>query len=232
MKTVVLSAFVFIDFCSCFTNFTTLIYICKTFNIKIHVFTLIFLDSLISSSGSIISATLDTLFLSGLLQPTYLLCYSAFLSNFLPICFGAILTLLLSFIRYILARSSAKNIHPSNKTVVAISIAIFSSISSFVLLTFLVHALLDIPFVYFIDICSNLGFRPKKIFSLFFLQIPNCCNILTLIIDLQMIRFLKKVIIQPQSNILHGLGETFMSFQIRIPYTTSKCIGAYKLLVP
>ena len=211
MKTAVLSAFVFIDFGSCFTNIITLLYICKTFNIKTHVFTLIFLDSLISSLGSIISSSLDTLFLSGLLQPTYLLCYSAFLSNFLPICFGAILTLLLSLIRYILARSSAKNIHPSNKTVVAISIAIFSSISSFVLLTFLVHALLDIPFVYFIDICSNLGFRPKNILSSLFLQIPNCCNILTLIIDLQMIRFLKKVIIPPKNNILHGLGKTLVS---------------------
>ena len=207
MKTVVLSAFVFIDFCSCFTNFTTLIYICKTFNIKTHVFTLIFLDSLISSLGSIISISLDILFLSGLLQPTYLLCYSAFLSTFLPNCFGAILTLLLSLIRYILAKSSAKNIHPSNKTVVAISIVIFSSISSFVLIPFLVHALLDLPFVYFVDTCANRDFRPKSIFSSVILQIPNCCNILTLIIDLQMIRFLKKVIIPPKNNILHGLGK-------------------------
>ena len=216
MKSTILSIFVFIDVCSCFTNLTTLTYICKNFNIKTHVFILIFLDSLNSSLFSIISTVFDTLFLTNLVQPNTLLCLFAFLSSYLPNCFGSILTLLISLTRYILARNSAKNIQPSNKKVSTIAIAVFSTTAAVIVAICVTYALFDIPLVAYVEICAGKILRPGHFTAKFFLMAPNVWNVLALLTDIEMLKFLKKVIIPTNINVLQGLGESLSYIRPKI----------------
>ena len=198
MKQSFLSAYVLVDYCACITNLTTFIYIFKTFNIKTHVFTLVFLDSLISSVCSILSAILDTFFWADIIQPNYFLCHLTFLTSYLPNCLGAVFTLLVTSVRYILAKKAAKNIKPSNKKVSTITIGIFSSILTAILVIYLTHALLNMQFASFINICSGQVLQRRILATTLFLNIPNACNISALLTDIQMIRFLKKVMFSPQ----------------------------------
>ena len=217
MKQSFLSAYVLVDYCACITNLTTFIYIFKTFNIKYHVFTLVFLDSLISSVCSILSALLDTLFWADVIRTSYLLCHLTFVSSYLPYCLGALLTLLVASVRYILAKKAAKNIKPSNEKVSAIAIGIFVSILTAILGTILIHALLNMQIATFIDICSGQVTKPRIFATIMFLNIPNACNISALLTDIQMIRFLKKVMFYPQyknSKNLQKAGKIFLVLTI------------------
>ena len=204
-----ISVCVLIDVCSCFTNLTTLTYILKTFNIKTHVFILIFLDSLNSSLFSISSTVFDTLFLTNKVQPNALLCLLAFLSSYLPNCFGSILTLLISLIRYTLARESARNIQHSNKKVSTFAILLFATSSTVILAICVIFALFDFSLVAFVDICAGKDVRPKHIAANLFLLAPNVWNVLALLTDIQMLKFLKKVIMPSNSNALQGLGKCY-----------------------
>ena len=203
--------FLLIDICGCLTNFTTLVYISKTFNIRTHVFTLICLDSLNSTIGCIISSTFYSLFFGKQIQPTSIFCFLSFFSYYLPNCFGAILTLLIALIRYCLAKKSARNIHPSNKKVTAISIAIFTVLATTSLVICLTHALLDLPLTFSIEVCarSDNFVRPISPISFLLLLIPNICNFLSLFTDIKMMQFLKQVVVPSIANRLSGLGAHF-----------------------
>ena len=200
MKQIFLFVYVLVDYCACLTNLTTHIYILKTFNIKTHVFTLVFLDSLISSVCSFLSAILDTLFLVDIIKPSHVLCYLTFLTSFLPNCLGAVFTLLVTSLRYILAKKAAKNIKPSNKKVRTIALGIFVPILSAVLATCLLHAIFNMQLSLFIDVCSEQVPQPRIFGTVIFLNFPNICNILALITDIQMIKFLKKVMFTTQNK--------------------------------
>ena len=217
MKTIFLVIFLAIDICATFTNFTTLVYIATTFNIKTHVFTLIFLDSISSTVCSVVSTLFDSLLLAGKLQPNHHVCFLAFLIVNLSNCFGSIFTALIAIVRYFLAKLSAKNIQPSNKKVSTIALAVFAALASINLSAYLTHAVLDLPVAFSIEVCANrdLSARPIKPISTLLLLIPIIFSLISLAIDMKMIRFLRKVIIPVKANVLSGLG-TYCIFNLNV----------------
>jgi hypothetical protein len=170
------------------------VYITKTFKITTHVFALIFLDSLISTTCNTVTTFLDASMLTGLLQPNYLIIFLSFFFTYFPNCCGAALTLMISLIRYCLAKKSAKNIQPSNKKVSLIACGIFTLYVILHITTSIIHAALDIPLAVFVEVFAHpeKSRRPLGLGTVFFLQIPNFCYILSLATDIQMLRFLKK----------------------------------------
>ena len=189
-----LSSYLALDILGCFSNFSTLIYIFKSFDIGTHVFTLIFLDSLISTLCSAISTVSDILFFAGHFNPT---CQIAFLATYLPGSYGAVLTFLISNIRFYLANKAAKNIHPSNKKVLSYALGLFALIAAFFLAYFVIFLIMDIPLSLFSEICLNPDQEPRTFprSTRFVLNSPNIFNICSLMTDLRMLRFLKRTIL-------------------------------------
>ena len=212
MKTSFLVIFLALDICAGFTNSATLFYITKTFNVKTHVFTLIFLDSLNSSVCSVFSTLINSLLLAGQIPANIQVCLLAFLTGYLPNCFGAILTVLISIVRYSLAKLSARNIQPSNKKVSAIALGVFTALAALTLFICLTHAVFDLPLAISIEVCANrdVSARPVKLLSTLFLLIPNIYYLSSLAVDLKMIIFLRKVLIPTKPNVLSGLGTYFL----------------------
>lgn len=97
-------------------NLSTFVYILKNFDITLHVYSLLFIDSLISTSSSFASFSLETLIGTGYMDRSYHYCTLSFLSLYWPTYYGGILTLLVACIRYTLAKKSAKNIQVSIST--------------------------------------------------------------------------------------------------------------------
>ena len=94
----------------CLTNFLTLLYILKRFDIRVHVFTLIFIDVIISLVSSLISVTLDAFVMGDLITVSPIYCHISFLTIWLPIFYGDILTFKVAFVRYYLTIKAARNI--------------------------------------------------------------------------------------------------------------------------
>ena len=128
------------------------------------------------------------------------------------------MTLLVSLTRYILTRKSAKNIQPSNKKVSIITVAIFGTFARVIIATCFIFALFDLPLFSFVDVCAGRELRPRLILAHCLLHTPNIFNILALIMDIQMIQFLKKVIIPPQTNFLQGLGKTLIKIKYKLNF--------------
>ena len=122
--------------------------------------------------------------------------------------FGAIFNVLISIVRYFLAKLSAQNIQPSNKKVSTIALAVFAALASINLSAYLTHAVLDLPVAFSIEDCAKreLSARPIKPISTLLLLIPIIFSLISLAIDMKMIRFLRKVIIPVKANVLSGLG--------------------------
>jgi hypothetical protein len=102
--------FIVISATSLAFNLSTLVYILRSFNVTIHVYSLLFIDSLISTFCSLALFILETLIGTGLVSQSYHYCTLSFLSLFLPTYYGGVLTFLVACIRYTLAKKSAKNI--------------------------------------------------------------------------------------------------------------------------
>ena len=189
---------------ACLFNLTTLQFVVKNFNLKTHVFTLLFLDSLNSTVCSIASVIFETILLTNILKPNFIICSWAFLVAYIPNCFGAILTLLIALTRYLLAIKAAKNIHPNNKRVTLTAIGVFAVAAGFFIAFFLVTFHLDISTVYFTDVCAypEQDHRPIPAPIVLFNLHHNVYYILSLLTDIKMLRFLKTVIL-PSSNALN-----------------------------
>ena len=201
MKKGFLIAFEVLAILACLSNLTTLQFVVKNFNLKTHVFTLLFLDSLSSTVCSIASVIFETILLSKIFQPNFIICSWSFLVAYIPNCFGAILTLLISLTRYLLAIKAAKNIHPNNKRVTLTAIGVFAVAAGFITAFFLATFHLDISTVYYTNVCAypEQDHRPISTALTLFILHPNVCYILSLLTDIQMLRFLKTVII-PSNN--------------------------------
>ena len=94
----------------CLTNFATLVYILKSFDIRIHVFTLLLIDAIISIIWSLISVIMDALVLGNIAMVDITYCTISFLSIWLPMFYGAVLTFKVAFLRYFLTIKAAKNV--------------------------------------------------------------------------------------------------------------------------
>ena len=186
---------------SLISNFTTLVYILRTFNIGVHVFNLIFLDDLISIVCSSFLFIFDLLFLNGVITNSYLNCTLAFMGANLPCNLGALLTMLIAFIRYYLTVKSAKNIQISNKKVLGCSMALVFLVTIFNVVYFTLSAMQNIPIALYVDACAYPDQEPRELSAIntFILQSPNIYNIIAVIVVLQLVRFLKKIIL-PRNN--------------------------------
>jgi len=69
---------------------------------------------------------MDVLILTEILGETYLYCTLTFVAVYLPSICGSFLTLLISIIRYLSTKKSAKNIQIENKTILKWSIFSFA----------------------------------------------------------------------------------------------------------
>ena len=86
-------------------NGISLFHIVKSFNIKTHVFTLIFIDAAISTAGCCLTTLIYILANLNIFARTdFVFCHLSFLSHYLPILFGALLTFLVAAVRYFLAK--------------------------------------------------------------------------------------------------------------------------------
>ena len=187
--------------CGCLFHLKTFHFVVKNFNLKTHVFTLLFLDSLSSTVCSIASVIFEAIFLTKIIEPNFIICSWAFLVAYIPICFGAILTLLIALTRYLLAIKAAKNIHPNNKRVTLTAIGVFAVDAGFIIAFFLVMFHLEISTMYYTNVCAypKQDQRPIPTPLVLLMLHPNVYNILSLLTDIKMVRFLKTVII-PSSN--------------------------------
>ena len=92
------------------SNGSTLLYILQNFNIFIHVFALLFIDTLFSTACALLSLILDVLVRAEVLKHSFTYCTMSFLALYLPAFYGPVLTFLVAVTRYILTKKSARNI--------------------------------------------------------------------------------------------------------------------------
>ena len=213
MKNSFLIAYVFIDLCACMLNLSTLIFVYKNVNLKTHVFSLLFLDSLSSTICSIGSMILDTIFLTKAFEPNFILCSLSYLMSYLSISFGAILTLLITVTRYVLATKSAKNIQLNNNKVTQIVLGIFTAAAGFNIIFFIVNLKFGTINSSFLSVCAQWKQGPKNvsILMVLFLFHPNICNFFSLLTDIKMLMFLQKVIIPTNNALSLGTGKVLQN---------------------
>jgi hypothetical protein len=201
-----------LDFSGLLSNFIALVHIYRSFNLKIHIFALLFVDSIISTACSIFLAFLHILSMTTQVEQSKTFCTFEFLGFYLPSYLGACLTFLVASIRYLLAIQSAQNKHPSNVKVWIAAFAVFGTLTLMCLLYIGINTVADTPFSFMIETCANTK-RNVSHFKLLTLQFPNNFNVLSLILDLLMIRHVRKSVApQAASNsqpLSANSGKTF-----------------------
>ena len=85
--------------------------------------------------------------------------------------------------------------------------SIFLSTATVIVAICVSYALFDFPLVSYVEKCAGKIARPGHLAAKLFLMAPNVWNVFALFTDLQMLKFLKKVIIPTNSNVLQGLGR-------------------------
>ena len=98
-------------------NGATLFYILKSFDISTHVFALLFIDASLSTIFPAVTLMAEFLVITNLVETNLVYCNISFAAVYFPSFAGAVLTLIIAFVRYFLARKSAKNIQPSNQVI-------------------------------------------------------------------------------------------------------------------
>jgi hypothetical protein len=195
-----LITYLILDLIGLVLNAATMVYLQATFDIKKHVFLLIFIDASISTISAGASSVIDTILISG--QRNYPSCFIIVIANYLPCSYGALLTLLIAFIRYDLAKKAAKNIIISNKTILFQPLITFIAFASAQLFYFFLCSQLDIPFSYFFDECTLPHQEPRTYshFNTIVLQMPNLFSLTSVFVDVLLIRFIQKTVI-PRANL-------------------------------
>jgi ABC-type tungstate transport system substrate-binding protein len=99
------------------SNFLTLLYIVNSFNIRTHVFLLIFIDTLFSTSCCFVGVILYVFIAAEVIEINFIFCTLSFFVSYIPTNLGSFTTFLTSAVRYYLTIKSAKNIQPSKSKV-------------------------------------------------------------------------------------------------------------------
>ena len=198
--------------------------ILKRFEVHIHVFALICIDAVFSTLCAALSTISDVLVLAKVLIPDYNSCAMAFMASYLPCCFGALNTLLISSIRFTLAKKSAKNIQVPNRRVLSTAIAVLLLISAALSAFFFYNISNDLPFAFYIEACYSEDMRHVPRYNGVVLQFPNYFNVASLIVDTKMLAFIKKTVlphggssddvqrIPIRATLLSGLSGKFENF--------------------
>ena len=142
-------------------NVVTLVGIVRNFNIRVHVFLLLFLDSFISALGCLVSAVLHALALAGVYAPGHSYCLVALLTILVPPYCGSAICLLISCTRLFLSVKAAKNERPSKTRVTFCILAVFVVAVATNLTYIAVNELLDVPYAIHIEACDSRHKEPR-----------------------------------------------------------------------
>jgi hypothetical protein len=134
-------------------NGLSLFHIVKSFNIRTHVFTLVFIDALISTVACGLTSTMYLLVVVKLADASFFFCSLAFYSTYLPWLFGSLLTLMVAAVRFVLTRKSAENVQYSNSTILTKALSLLFTFVGIVLLYFSINTILNEPFAILIEAC-------------------------------------------------------------------------------
>ena len=118
-------------------------------------------------------------------------CILDFLSFYLPSYLGACLTLLVASIRYLSAARSSQNKPLTERDISIKAFLVFGCLSTLLLIYISVSTIFDVPFSFIIETCTNTK-RNISTLDVFAVQVPHVFNILSLLLDLSQIRFLRK----------------------------------------
>ena len=131
----------------------------------------------------------------------------SFGTQYFPIIFGLLLTMLISSVRYFLTLKSAKNIQVSKTKVTQCVFAIFCIFSLAAVLWWTIHIMLDVPYAIIVETCFYRTRDPRTlpVSKRIALNFPFLFNIVSLLMDILMLRFLKKTIL-PTSQTLSTLS--------------------------
>jgi hypothetical protein len=140
---------------------------------------------------------LDVFLVLKIFELSYASCLMLLFIAYYPCCFGALLNLLISSIRYTLARKAAHNIQPSNSKVLKSALLIFFIFVILQATYFGLNAIWNISFSYFVEVCAYPDQTPRPYSTLngVVLQMPITFALISLMVDMQMIQFLKKTIL-------------------------------------
>lgn len=144
------------------TNLVTLVYTFKSFDIKTHVYTLLFIDALISTISNFALFPIQFLRLSPYLEMDPGFCSALFFFLFLPTLYGSILMCLVAIVRLILVTKAAQNIQFPNWTVSAWTL---TSFWGFVLLSgsyIITNLMMDQPLSVTVEVCAKLTREPRE----------------------------------------------------------------------
>ena len=145
-------SFFFVGFIS---NFSTLLYIVASFDIRTHVFLLIFVDAFFSTICCFIGVVLDFFIVANVVQISFTFCTLSFFVSYFPTNFGCFITFLTSAVRYYLTIKSAKNIKPSKSKVSKLCLLFIALIMLTTTAWLTINLVLQTPFASLVDICIN-----------------------------------------------------------------------------
>jgi hypothetical protein len=185
-----------------FTNTFTIIYLLRNYNIAVHVYTLIFIDSLISTTCSFTMLFYDSLVFSQILTMNFWYCTISQLTIFLPMYWGSILTCMVAIIRYVLAQKAAKNIQVSNFKVSLLAIAGFCLVIAVTFSFFAFNICSDIPYTFYVESCMIAERTPRSVpmVNVIALRSGIFFNVTSVIVDILMLKFIKKTILAINSG--------------------------------
>jgi len=134
-----------------------------------------------------------------------------------------------AIIRYKLSSKSAKNINPSHLGISLGALVAVTLMAGTFVSYVLTHALLDVPYALLVETCLNYetGSRSISPIKVLPLQIPNLFNLFSLLVDLLLIKFLRKTI-HPQtyerrvdsiSSYVAATGRDFYYFKVYLNNT-------------
>ena len=134
------------------SNSLTSIYIFQTFNIRVHVFALLFVDAFFSAICCAVSSTIDLLVMFDFMKLEYIYCNISYVAIYYSSCFGAFLTFLIASIRYYLSIHSMHIVQPGKVSKFTFSFFSFVVLSNVVFVA--VNAGLDIPYALLVEGCT------------------------------------------------------------------------------
>jgi hypothetical protein len=180
-----------LDISGCLTNGLALLHIYRSFNLKIHAFSLLFIDSIISTASSLFLTLLHILYLTNQVEHSEVFCTLEFLGFFLPFYLGACTTFLVASIRLLLTIQSAQNKHPSNVKVSVTAFVAFGTAAAVFLLYIGISSATNAPFSFTVETCTRTK-RHISTLNELALQVPSFFNILSLMVDLRLLKFVRK----------------------------------------
>ena len=125
----------------------------------------------------------------------------------MPQSYGTVLTLEVAVIRYYLAIKAAQCEYPSNVKVLSVSVFAFCCYAATIFGFMAFLTIKDIPYSFIIEFCARPvdKVRPLAKAYLLAIQVPNILNFVSLVVDLNLVRFLRKNSLKEvQKNITLG----------------------------